>query len=260
MNHVYRLVFNAALGAFVVVSEITKGRKKDSRSGKAAAVAAVLLSAGAAQAQLTATALPQGVQLAAGQASVSTAGAVMSIQQSSARAALNWQSFNIGSQATVNITQPGASSVLLNRITGGDPSQILGSLNANGQVFLVNPNGVMFGQGSRVNVGALTASTMNVTDADFMAGQWRFTRGNATASVLNQGHIEASLGGYVAMLAPSVHNEGVVTAQRGTIAMAAGEAVTLSLTGSGSLSVQVDPAQVQTQIDNRQLVDRKSVV
>ncbi len=254
MNHVYRLVFNAALGAFVVVSEITKGHKKSSRSGKAAAVAAAVLSAGIAQAQLSATALPQGSQLSAGQASVSTAGAVMNIQQSTAKAALNWQSFNIGSQATVNITQPGATSVLLNRVTGADPSQILGSLNANGQVFLVNPQGVMFGQSSRVNVGALVASTMNISDADFMAGQWRFNRGNSTATVLNQGDIQASLGGYVALLAPTVQNEGVISAQRGSIAMAAGEAVTLSLTGAGSLSVQVDPAQVQTQIDNRQLV------
>ena len=254
MNHVYRLVFNAALGAFVVVSEITKGHKKSSRSGKAAAVAAAVLSAGLAQAQLSATALPQGPQLSAGQASVSTAGAVMNIQQSTAKAALNWQSFNIGSQATVNITQPGATSVLLNRVTGADPSQILGSLNANGQVFLVNPQGVMFGQSSRVNVGALVASTLNISDADFMAGQWHFIRGNTAASVLNQGDIQASLGGYVALLAPTVQNEGVISAQRGSIAMAAGEAVTLSLTGAGSLSVQVDPAQVQTQIDNRQLV------
>jgi filamentous hemagglutinin family protein len=253
MNHVYRLVFNAALGAFVVVSEITKGRQK-SRSGKAATAAAALLVVGLANAQLSSTALPQGPQLSAGQASVSTAGAVMNIQQSTAKAALNWQSFNIGSQATVNITQPGASSVLLNRVTGADPSQILGSLQANGQVFLVNPQGVMFGRNSRVNVGALVASSMDISDADFMAGQWRFNRGNSTATVLNQGDIQASLGGYVALLAPTVQNEGVVSAQRGSIAMAAGEAVTLSLTGAGSLSVQVDPAQVQTQIDNRQLV------
>jgi hypothetical protein len=103
MNHVYRLVFNAALGVFVVTSEITKSRTKGARGGKAAALAAVVLGVSAAHAQISPNALPQGAQLSAGQANVSTAGTVMSIQQTTAKAALNWQSFNVGSQAVVNI-------------------------------------------------------------------------------------------------------------------------------------------------------------
>ena len=125
--------------------------------------------------------------------------------------AINWQSFNIGKREAVQFVQPNSSSVALNRVLGADPSSILGSLSANGKVFLVNPNGILFGKGAQVNVGGLFASTLNITDADFMAGRYKFT-GSGNGTILNQGSINAD-GGYVALLGANVSNEGVITAK-----------------------------------------------
>ncbi|MFZ9508873.1 MAG: filamentous hemagglutinin N-terminal domain-containing protein [Burkholderiaceae bacterium] len=168
MNKIHRVLWSRRTSTFVVAAEITK-----SCSGASSSVArrslserllvgapwrlnplkAALLAAGliapiwpsVLHAQTVApTQLPVGGQLSAGQASIAKSGSVMSINQSSSRAALNWQSFDVGSQARVNIQQPSASSVLLNRIQGDRPSQIFGQINANGQVILTNPAGVYF--------------------------------------------------------------------------------------------------------------------
>ena len=114
---------------------------------------------------------PAGEQLVAGQASVSRAGTNTLVTQTSDRAAINWQSFSIGAGEAVRFAQPSASSVALNRVVGQNPSEILGSLSANGQVFLLNPNGVLFGKGAQVDVGGLVASTLNISNSDFLAGQ-----------------------------------------------------------------------------------------
>ena len=114
-------------------------------------------------------ALPSGGQLAQGAAAISQSGTNMAIHQSTSRAVINWQSFDIGKDAKVNIVQPNAQAVLLNRVTGVAPSQIFGQMSANGQVVLVNPNGVTFGKDGSVSAARLTASTLNISDADFMA-------------------------------------------------------------------------------------------
>ena len=171
------------------------------------------------------TALPSGAQVMAGQAAVAQSGSRMDITQASQSAILNWQTFNIGSQASVNFKQPNASATALNRVLSSDASQIYGSLTANGRVFLINPSGVIFGSGSSVNVGGLVASTMNISDDDFLAGNYSFHRGNSVGSILNQGTITAASGGFVALLAPEVRNEGIISAKLGTIALAASRAV-----------------------------------
>ena len=123
----------------------------------AAAVALALgLRAVAVEAQsLPGGALPTGGNVAGGQASISQSGAAMRIDQASARAAIDWQSFNIGAQASVTFSQPSASAIALNRVLGASGSEILGRLSANGQVFLVNPNGILFGRGAQVDAGGL---------------------------------------------------------------------------------------------------------
>jgi filamentous hemagglutinin family protein len=199
-------------------------------------------------------ALPTGGQVVAGQATITQAGNGMTVVQGTDKAILNWGSFNIGSQASVDFKQPGMGSVALNRVVGNDASQIFGSLTANGSVFLVNPNGVMFGAGARVDVGGLVASTLNIRDDDFLKGNYRFARDGATGSVVNQGELHAADGGYVALLAPEVLNQGLVAAKLGTVAMAAGETITLDMAGDGLVSVKVDPATVRTLVDNRHLV------
>ena len=143
----------------------------------------------------------------------------MTVNQSSSNAAINWQSFNIGKGEAVRFVQPNSSSVALNRVLGSDPSSILGSLSANGKVFLVNPNGILFGKGSQVNVNGLVASTLAITDNDFMSGNYRFS-GSGDGTILNQGSINAD-GGYVALLGVNVGNQGVISAKLGTVALAA---------------------------------------
>src|SRR5574344_690580 len=147
-------------------------------------------------ASATAYALPQNGQVAAGSGSINQNGATMTVQQNTARMGVNWQSFNIAKSETVNFKQPDASSVALNRVLGNDASAIYGSLNANGKVFLINPNGVMFAPGASVNVGGIVASTKDISDANFMAGKYNFA-GSSTAGVTNQGSINVADGGYV---------------------------------------------------------------
>ena len=131
-------------------------------------------------------ALPTGGSVAAGSASISQAGSRLSVQQQSSRAIVNWNTFNIGSQAAVNFQQPSTSSVVLNRVSaGGGVSEIYGSLTANGQVFLVNPAGTVFGRGAQVNVGGLVASSLDITNENFLNGNYRFTSGGMAGSIVN---------------------------------------------------------------------------
>ncbi|MBY0267266.1 MAG: filamentous hemagglutinin N-terminal domain-containing protein, partial [Burkholderiales bacterium] len=252
MNKTYRLIWSETRQTWIVASELANTRGKPSRVRPAVAMLAGALASFAGHAQVPApNALPTGGQVVGGQASIATSGATMNIQQSTQRAIVNWQSFNIGANATVNFQQPNASAVALNRVLGADPSAIYGNLNANGQVFLLNPSGVVFGPGARVDVGGLVASTLNIRNEDFLSGHLRFTREGAAGSVLNQGDL---FGRYVALLAPEVRNEGVIVASQGAAALAAGGAVTLNIAGSSLVGVQVDKASINTLVENRRLI------
>lgn len=195
-----------------------------------------------------ALAAPVGGVVAAGTAAISGTGAQTTITQSSASAVINWQGFGIAAGEAVRFAQPGSSSVTLNRVVGADPSAILGSLSANGRVFLVNPAGVLFGPGASVNVGGLVASTLNISDADFMAGRHAFT-GSSRAAVVNQGTINAD-GGSVALLGAQVSNQGSISARLGSIALAAGEAIRLDVLGDNLLHVTVERATVDALVRN----------
>ncbi|SNT23981.1 filamentous hemagglutinin family N-terminal domain-containing protein, partial [Noviherbaspirillum humi] len=207
-----------------------------------------------AQAQVASNALPTGGQVSAGSANIAQSGSAMTVTQSTPKAILNWNSFDIGPSASVTFNQPSRDAVALNRVVGVSPSQIQGQLNANGQIFLVNPQGILFGPTAQVNVGGLAASTLSISDADFLSGNYRFERNGSTASVVNQGRLTAADAGYIALLAPEVINEGVITARLGTVAMAAGEAISLDFRGDGVLGVSVDAATVKTLVENRQMV------
>ncbi|MEA1015608.1 filamentous hemagglutinin N-terminal domain-containing protein [Sphingosinicella sp. LY1275] len=201
----------------------------------------------AAQAQ----SLPTGGTVTSGSATINPGATVLTINQTSQNAALNWQSFSIGKDNAVVFVQPNSNSVALNRVLGADPSAILGSLTANGKVFLVNPNGILFGQGANVNVSGLVASTLGLSDTDFMAGRYTFS--GAGGAVLNQGTITAN-GGYVALLGASVSNQGVIQANLGTVALAAGEAITLDVAGDGLLNVAIDTGAVNALVENGGLI------
>jgi filamentous hemagglutinin family protein len=214
----------------------------------AAAISSAL--AGPALAAPASNALPTGEQVVGGSASVSRpADAGMRIDQTSARAIINWQSFSIGAGARVDVTQPTTSSVLLNRVLGNSPTEIFGQLNANGQVFLVNPNGVLFAPGASVAVGGLFASSLAITDQDFMTGQYRFARSGTAGDVINQGEIVA-LNGYAALAGPRVRNEGRIVANLGTVALAAGDRVTLDMVGDGLINVSVSQSALNASAVN----------
>lgn len=160
----------------------------------------------------------------------------MIIRQNSnaARAIAQWQTFSIGANDTVTVAQPSAASVLLNRVMGNELSTIAGKLNANGHVYLVNPNGVLFSSTSSVNVGGLVASTLNIENDNFMAGkQLVFTRvdGN-TATVVNQSN-NINAGSLVALMGAQAINEGSINVARGTAALVSARKVTVDFEGDG---------------------------
>ncbi len=257
MNKTYRLVWNAAKSCWIAAAEYARSGARGGACAFALALAAWLqVHAGSAvAAPPAAAALPTGGQVVAGQAAITQNGASMTVNQGTARAAIDWASFNVGSQAQVSFVQPSSSAVALNRVTGHDASQIFGRISANGQVFLSNPNGVYFAPGASVDVGGLVATTHRIGLDDFLAGKTRFERNGASGSVVNEGELKAALGGYIALLAPEVRNQGLVLANLGTVALAAGEAFELQFDGNHTLaSLRVEPGTLRALVDNRSAV------
>ena len=253
MNHVYRLTWNESLQQYVPAPETARGRhKQGGKSRRKLGAANLALAAVVLGAAGMAHALPEGGQVSAGTGSIGQSGTAMTVNQSSARLSLNWQSFNVASGETVRFVQPNASAIALNRVLGSDASAIYGNLSANGQVFLLNPNGILFGKGAQVNVGGLVASTLTLGDADFMAGKRVFS-GTSNASVTNLGQVTAD-GGYIAFLGANVSNQGTLQANLGTVALAAGNQTTLDFAGDKLISVQVDQGALQALAENRQLI------
>ena len=216
------------------------------KSASAAFGAAVITTAlGAAPGILSpssAWALPTGGQVAAGSAAIAQIGATaMQITQSSNSAIINWNGYNINVNELVKYIQPGASSVILNRVTGADPSSILGQLVANGRVFIVNPNGVLFGAASKVDVAGLLATTFSIKDSDFMQGNFTFNQDPLKKSsyVINQGTIKVADNGFVFLVAPAVSNQGLIVANLGKVALASGNSFTVDFFGDGLIKYQV---------------------
>ena len=201
---------------------------------------ALLGNAGLAYAQVPTNALPTGGSVVVGSGQLQQSNNLLVVNQSTQRLGMDWQSFNIGSGATVEFRQPSASSIALNRVTGHSGSEIYGQLRANGQVFLTNPNGVLFAPGSKVDVGGLVASTLDLSQQDFAAGRFVFS-GDGTAAVVNQGSLRANAGGYLALFGNRVDNQGEITVDAGAVLLASGRAATVSISGSGLISAVVTP-------------------
>jgi filamentous hemagglutinin family protein len=245
LNHVFRLVWSERIGAYVAVPESGRGRGK----GKCADVlrAAVTALGLAGIAAHAAGPLPSGAQVAHGAAQISQSGNTMTVDQATSRLVTNWQSFDIAPGHTVQFVQPSAASVALNRVVGSDVSTIQGALKANGQVFLVNPNGILFSPTARLDVGGLVASTLPINDADFLAGRYHF-EGDSAASITNAGALSAAPGGTVALFAARIVNTGTIDTPQGQALLASGSSVTLDVGGSAQL--QVDRGVLDGLIDN----------
>ncbi|WP_186248862.1 MULTISPECIES: filamentous hemagglutinin N-terminal domain-containing protein, partial [unclassified Burkholderia] len=247
MNKTYALVWNQTQGCWSAVGETARRHGKPG-SGKRLAAAAISLLGLAA---MPAFALPTGETLVSGKADIlrDADSKSMTVNQHSDKLITNWNDFSIAGGERVSFHQPGSQSIALNRVIGSNGSRINGQLDANGKVFLVNPNGVLFGSGAQISVGGLVASTQNVTNEDFLAGRYRFA-GNSTQSIVNDGRITAADGGSVALLGARVSNNGVIQAKMGRVALGAGNAFNVNFDGNGLLNLQVEAGAVDAQASN----------
>lgn len=249
MNYVFKVVWNDALQAWLAVNELGGSAHKKAKSQKTCGrwrVSVVALAAG--MSGYASAQLPTGGAITAGSGSIAVNGSTMTINQTTQRMVTDWQSFSVGAGKTVEFIQPSSTAAALNRVLGADVSTIQGAIRANGQVFLLNPNGVLFSPTAQVNVGSLVASTLNLSDQNFMAGKLNFEGASANA-VVNQGSLRATQGGTVALVAARIVNEpgaGIV-ADGGQVLMGAGSKVTLDL--GGPVRIKVDEAALHALIE-----------
>lgn len=247
MNKCYALVWNASQGCWNVASEGTRRRGKS--AGARAVVSSTLALLGAV-ALTPAHALPTGGKVVEGSGDIQQVGdKSMSINQHTDKLITNWDSFSVGLGERVTFNQPGSTSIALNRVLGTRGSEILGNIDANGKVFLVNPNGVLFGRTAQVNVGGLVASTQDIKDADFKAGKFQFS-GTSTSEVSNLGRLTAAEGGSIALLGAQVSNQGTIQAQMGSVALGGGGDFTLNFDGNKLLDIQVNSAVAEALVRN----------
>lgn len=245
MNKVYALVWNPVRECWNVVNEHCSRCGKGG-SKRRLAVALSLLSLLPLEQAL---ALPSGQNIVAGQGDITSNGQNMTVTQHSDKLITQWDSFNVGGNESVTFRQPGETSVALNRVIGVNGSDIQGKINANGKVFIVNPNGVIFGKNAQVNVGGLVASTRDISNADFLAGKNRFT-GSSQAEVVNEGRLQAAEAGSIALLGARVNNQGVIQANMGTVALGAGDDITLNFDGNKLLNLQIDASALNALAQN----------
>ncbi|HEY6820604.1 MAG TPA: filamentous hemagglutinin N-terminal domain-containing protein, partial [Burkholderiales bacterium] len=171
---------------------------------------------------------PSGGSVAAGSASFSSSGNTFTITNSPG-AIINWQQFSIAKDELTRFIQQNAASAVLNRVVSQNPSVLLGTLQSNGRVFLINPSGIAFGAGAVIDVAGFAASTLNMSDADFISGRMRFVGNGSEGGITNAGTIRTPEGGHVYLIAPNVENQasGVITSPKGEVVIAAGNTVEL---------------------------------
>ncbi|MDY0055154.1 MAG: filamentous hemagglutinin N-terminal domain-containing protein, partial [Methyloversatilis sp.] len=230
----YRLVFSDEHCSHVPVPEETCARGKSS-GGRALRR---LVAAMAAALPGLVIANPTGHQIVQGQVGIQTQGGTLNITASD-RAIINWKQFSIQPGETTRFIQPHSTATVLNRVVGQDPSQILGNLIANGRVFLINPNGVLFGAGAKVDTAGLVASTLNISNEDFTAGRLKFNAEGAAGKLRNEGTLKTT-GGPLLLIATDIENTGLITADNGDIVLAAGKSVEIADPHQPALRVRVE--------------------
>lgn len=192
---------------------------------------------------------PEGGQVVGGAGSINQSGTETVINQQTDRMAIDWQSFDVKVDERVQFIQPSSSSVALNRVLSNKGSEILGRVDANGRVFLVNPNGVVFGKDSHINVGGILASGMSIDPTEFMNGNFTLNSLEGTeGKVINSGIINAATGGSVTLLGKEVKNEGLIVANLGAVNLAAGKEAVVTFDSSGLVGVKVTKAVLQNEL------------
>ena len=183
--------------------------------------------------------LPSGGEVVDGNAHIYQRGSTLNIDQNTDKAIVNWNSFSVGKDNTVNFNQPSSDSATLNRVTGDLTSDIAGRINANGSVFLVNPNGILITADGVIDTGNFVASTLDIDNNDFLNGDYTFTKSGQNGVVSNRGTVSVDDGGFVALLGGAVKNDGFVRAHVGTIGFAGGEKIVMSFGNNDFLRVEV---------------------
>src|SRR5467141_2775069 len=185
---------------------------------------------------------PTGGTVSSGSASFASSGNTLTITNS-ANAIINWQSFSIGVNEITRFLQSSGSSVVLNRVVGANgviPQSVIdGVLSSNGRVFLLNSSGIAIGSSARIDVAGFVASSLNLSDQDFLNGRLRFTETPGAGAVSNAGVIDTSSGGRVFLVGPDVQNSGVIRSPQGEIVLATGKSVELVSEGSPFVTVRL---------------------
>ncbi len=199
---------------------------------------------------------PNGATVVHGSAQITTpATGVLNVKTFTPQTIINWNSFSIGLNELTRFQQPSATSAILNRVTGGNPSAILGALQSNGHVYLINPSGILFGAGSVIDVAGLVATSLNLSNADFLANQLKFGEVHGAGSIINQGNITTGTSGNVYLVGPAVTNSGLITSPKGDVILAAGNSVELVNSGTPNLRVEITAPDNQAVNLGRIVVD-----
>jgi filamentous hemagglutinin family protein len=185
------------------------------------------------------TAAPSGAQVVSGKVSIDQSVSGITTIKNSPNAIINWQDFNIAKNEITQFIQQNGQSAVLNRIVGGNPSEILGSLYSNGKVFLINPNGIIFGAGSQIDTQGLLASTLNLSNSDFQKGNFHFIAGSNAGNISNEGIIHAGKDGNIVLIAPNIENNGIIKSEGGKIVLAAGQELILTSMDDPEIRFQV---------------------
>jgi filamentous hemagglutinin family protein len=194
-------------------------------------------------------AAPSGGVVTSGSATISQSGTTTNITQSTNKASINWQNFSIQANETVNFNQPSVNSITLNRVVGNERSVIDGAMNANGQVWILNSNGVLFGKNASINTAGLLATTSSLSDADFNAGNYNFS-GASDNSIINLGTITISNEGYAILSGKEVQNQGNITALRGKVHLVGADEVSINLNGNSLLNLTVNKGLLDSIVQN----------
>ncbi len=250
-RNLYRLIFNASAGMMIPAAETTRGRGKTARSSArtltSVTLASAMLATCAWAGEMTPSTLPTGATVKFGTIGFVPRGNTLDIKQSTQNGIINWESFRIGSAATVNFIQPNVASATLNRVTGNEVSVIQGALNATGAVYVINRNGILFDKGSQVNLHTLIASTIDIKDDELFKNGFLTANPNNPAfsdtytqyvgtapigmvNVAEGATITAASGGRVILLAPDVENKGIIKTDTGQVILAAGHKAYFHLT------------------------------
>ena len=245
LNHVFRLIWSETFYRWIAVAEQTCVLGKNAIRqliGLASFIAVLVLPLGSFHAA------PLDGQVTSRAGVIVQSSSTTSIKQTSQNLMLTWKSFNVGASERVNFVLPLAVAIAVNRMTDINASQILRNLNANGQVYLINTNGIIYGQGAPVNVAGLVAFTLSLSD-ESLNNLSRTFAGNGRDAVVSKSVINAVNEGYVAFIREHVSSQDLIAEQRGTVALGAGSTTTLKFSGPSLVSTALDQSLLNELID-----------